>query len=282
MKKSVALFLAIVILVFASSCDSLFSGGGNSQTMVDNDSYTIRILGMQEDSFYGQIINVYLENKSQDVTYRFNILSASINGVDCDGHFEWSEVEPGESSEGYIGFSDMAKVTEPTWLEYLGITECTDIKLKLGIWDANLDTEEPIATEMLRYFPRGEKNASGYERNDPNDIFIFDGDDIKFIVTETMMTEEYGFFDLSFCLKNKTDAELRYAFDDVTVNGKSIYTNHNEMTSLGETYLFESLWWSINDLSYNEITAVEKIEFILRAYNNNNECVVEEVIKIEL
>ncbi|MBR6473275.1 MAG: hypothetical protein IKS99_06105, partial [Firmicutes bacterium] len=74
-------------------------------TVVDNDECTIKITGLDPDGFWGYTLDTYLENKSEDKTYMFSVISASVNGVESDPFFA-TEVAAGKKKNDSISFLD--------------------------------------------------------------------------------------------------------------------------------------------------------------------------------
>jgi negative regulator of genetic competence, sporulation and motility len=139
MKKMIALMLALALALSLAACaggttqsdndqTNLPQGGGTNNNnnnddnnddsgktennqisfsevvVVDNGECLIKITGIDPGNMWGYTLKAQLENRSTDKTYMFSVLSAAINGVECDPFFA-SEVAAGKKANEQIHFA---------------------------------------------------------------------------------------------------------------------------------------------------------------------------------
>lgn len=227
-------------------------------TVVDNEACTVKITGIDPDDMWGYTLIALFENKSDDTTYMFSVESASINGVVCDPFFA-SEVAAGKKSNEKIHFS-----TDK--LEAAGIGRFTDIELTLRVHDSNDWLAEDVAKETVHIYPYGEDKAIPFVRElQPEDNIIIDNDSVTVIVTGYENDAIWGYTTNLFLL-NKTDKNVMFSVDEVSVNGFMADPFYATSVPAGKC-AFSSMSWSDTTLEENGITIVEEIEFVMRAYD---------------
>lgn len=233
----------------------------NEIVAIDNEECTIKITGIEADNIWGYTIKVLLENKSADKTYMFSVENAAINGVQCDPFFA-AEVAEGKKSNEKISFSCDE-------LEENGITEYTDIELSFRVYDSNDWTAEEVAEETIHIYPFGEEKAEKFVRESQvSDNVIIDNDYVTVIVTGYEKDEIFG-YTVKLFLVNKTDKNVMFSVDEVSVNGFMADPFYATSVSAGKCE-FSSMSWSDTTFEENGITEVETIEFKFRAYDENN------------
>ncbi len=231
------------------------------QTVVDNDLCTISITGLQPDGLWGYGVEVYLENKSPDITYMYSVSSAAVNGVQADPFFA-TEVAPGKKAKETISFTDPS----PSGQE---LGEFTDIEISFRIYDADDWDAEPVAQPAVHVYPKGPEHASLYVREAfPDDLVIADNASVSVTVTGFREDALWGYTADVF-LVNKTDESLMFSVEDASVNGYMADPFYATSVSGGKC-AFSAISWSDTTLAENDITAVESIEFLLRAYREED------------
>lgn len=230
-------------------------------TAIDNDYCTVKITGIEQDNFWGYTLKVYLENKSSDKTYMYSVTDAAVNGVEWDPFFA-TEVAAGKKKNDEISFSDSGDK------EAL-IPEFTDIELKLRVYDSNDWAANDAANETVHIYPLGEDKATVYVREQqPTDTVIVDNDQISIIVTGYEADSLWG-YSAKLYLVNKTDMDLMFSVDDVSVNG--FMCEPFWATSVAaEKVSFSSIDWMDSSFEENGITEVEEIEMVFRVYDSDN------------
>ena len=230
-------------------------------TAVDNDECSIKITGIDADNFWGFTLKAQLENKSAETTYMFSVESAAINGVQCDPFFA-TEVAAGKKSNAEISFTNND-------FEKNGVGDYTDIELTFRVYDSNDWMADPVAKETVHIYPYGEDKAAKFVReSQPGDNIIIDNDSVTVVVTGYENDEIWG-YTVNLFLLNKTDKDVMFSVDEASVNGFMIDPFYATTVTAGKC-AFSSMYWSDSALEDNNISAIEEIEFKMRAYDSNN------------
>ncbi len=230
-------------------------------TVVDNEYCTIKITGIEPDNLFGYTLNAYLENKSADKNYMFSIQAASVNGVQTETLFA-SEVAAGKKANENITFMSPD-------LEENGIVDYTDIELAFRVYDSDDWMAEPVAEPVVHVYPYGEENAVAYTREaQESDIVLVDNEFATVIVTGFKMDDIWG-YSADLYLVNKADSTVMFSVDDASVNGFMLNPLFAASVNAGKC-AFSSVTWMQNSLDENNITDVETIEFLLRAYQTDD------------
>lgn len=229
-------------------------------TVVDNEECVIKITGVDPDNMWGYTLKVYVENKSADKTYMFSVPSAAVNGVESDPFYA-EEVAPGKKSNGELSFSDD--------LAAYGIDTYTDIELSFRVYDSEDWFADAVAEETVHVYPYGEENAQQFVREaQAADMILVDNDDICVIVTGCEEDEFWG-YSVNLYLVNKTEKELMFSADDVSVNGFMADPYWAATVTAGKV-AFTSMSWFDSTFEENGITAVEEIEMTFRVYDSED------------
>ena len=228
-----------------------------AQTVVDNAYCTIQITGIDPDNLFGYTLDVYLENKSADTDFLFYVGFASVNGLSMDPLFS-AEVTAGKKANEQLHFTDRE-------LNAL-VGQFTDIELTFQVTDANDFMAKPVANPTVHVYPYGEENATAYQRPaQDTDVVVVDNEQVSVIVTEYTNDPIWGYCAKVF-LVNKTDKELMFTADDVSVNGFMLDPLFADLVEGGKC-AYSFLSWLESDFEDNGITDVQSIEFPLRVYD---------------
>lgn len=230
-------------------------------TVVDNEYCSIKITEIDPDNMWGYTLKANLENKSSDKTYMFSVTGAAINGVQCDPLFA-TEVAAEKKSNNEITFADST-------LKDNGISEFTDIQLSFRVYDSNDWAADNVAEETVHVYPYGEENATTFVREpESTDNVIIDNEYVTVTVTGYRHDDIWG-YTVDLFLVNKTDKEVMFSTDEVSVNGYMADPFY-ATTVLPEKCAFSSISWSDSTLEENDITEIEEIEFLFKAYDSEN------------
>lgn len=279
MKKLIAMLLTFMILFSLTACtgtgkpstdttDGKDSQGGMVEkqepekitfeelTVVDNDECTVKITGIKENSIWGYTLSAYLENKSADKTYMFSVRDAAINGVSATT-LSSKEVAPGKKANEDITFSESE-------LKDKGIEKFTDIELLFYVYDSDDWMAEAVAEETVHVYPYGQEKAEIFKREPKDtDTVIVDNEFVSIILTDYDKDSIWG-FSANVFLVNKTEKEVMFNIDDVSVNGYMVDPFWAKSVSAGKC-AFSSISWSDSSLEENNITEIETIEAIFEA-----------------
>ncbi len=276
MRKVLAMLLTLTMVISVASCDTETAKNPDSEdtgttenkeitfeeiSVVDNDECVIKITGIDADNLWGYTLSAYLENKSAEKTYMFSVESASVNGVQTNPLFA-STVAAGKKANENISFSDSS-------LEENGITDFTDIELTFRVYDSENWTADNVARETVHIYPYGENKAEMYVRETKDsDNVIIDNEYVKVIVTGYDEDNMWG-YTANLFLINKTDKTVMFSVKEASVNGYMADPLYATSVIAGKC-AFSSMSWSDSALEENNITEIEEIELLFRAYDYNN------------
>lgn len=231
-------------------------------TVVENNECVVKITGIDPDNLWGYTLKVRLENKSEDKTYMFSLRSAAVNGVQTDPFFA-TEVAAGKKANEEINFLDST-------LEENGITEFTDLELSFYVYDSNDWEADDVAAETVHVYPLGEDKAVAFAREpQADDLIVVDNDAVTVIVTGYEDDEIWGPA-VNFFLVNRTDTEVMFSVDNVSVNGFMADPFYATTVTAGKC-TFSSMSWMTSDLEEIGVTKmdeIEEIELTFRAYDS--------------
>ena len=227
-------------------------------TVVDNDECAIKITDIDADNMWGDTLKVYLENKNDEKTYMYSVVSASVNGIEVDPLFA-NKVAAGKKANKEINFMDDG-------LKKNGI-EFTDIAMTFRVYDSNeLADYEEVARETVHVYPLGEENATLFVREEQaSDQVLIDNEKCKATVIGTENDSILG-YTLNLYLENKSDSSVMFYVEDVSVNGYMIDPFWARSVSAGNV-AFSDMSFSTSAFEENNIETVEDIELTIRAYN---------------
>lgn len=229
-------------------------------TVVDNDECTIKITELDPNNLFGYAVNVQLANKSSDKTYMFSVNDAAINGVVCTPLFA-NEVAPEKKSNSSVYFTE--DLTE------YGIGDYTDIELTFRVYDSDNWEADNVAKETVHIYPYGQDKATTFSRApQDSDIVLVDNDELSVTVIGYDKDNIWG-YSVNVFIQNKTDKNIMFSTDNESINGFMVSALWAETVPSGKCS-FGSITWFSSSLEDNNITTVENIEFILRAYDADN------------
>ena len=287
MKKFIALILATLMLLSFVACDFESSDNDSAKdkdnakkneqndeqddikgevvfselVVVDNAECVIKITEINPDNMWGYKLKVQLENKSADKTYMFAVEDAAINGVQCDPLFA-AEVTAGKKANKDITFTT-------TNFEENGIKNFTDIELNFRVYDSDDWGAEDVVKKTVHVYPYGEDKASKFVRaSQASDKIILDNEYVTVIATGFEMDDIWGYKAKLFFI-NKTNKNLMFSVNDASVNGYMADPFFSKEVS-ADKCAFGNMTWSNSEFEKNGITDVEKIEFNLRIYDNDD------------
>ena len=182
----------------------------DGMTAVDNDECSISITEIDPDNMWGYTLKVNLENKSAEKTYMFSVLTAAVNGLQCDPFFA-SEVAPGKKSVDSISFTNGE--LEENEIDF------TDIELTFRVYDSDDWMADEVAVETVHVYPYGEGKAEVFERApQSSDNVIIDNEYVTATVIGYEEDDIWG-YTVNLFLQNKSEKEVTFGVDEASVNG---------------------------------------------------------------
>lgn len=112
--------------------------------LVDNESVTVKITGIENDPIWGYTLKAFVENKT-DKELMFTVQNVSVNGFMCDPYWAVS-VDAGKKSNTSISWLESD-------LEENGIENVEEITFTLRAYDSNDWLAEDIVKETFTVKP---------------------------------------------------------------------------------------------------------------------------------
>ncbi|MBR5825719.1 MAG: hypothetical protein IKY78_01395 [Clostridia bacterium] len=228
----------------------------------DNDEVSATIIGWGTDDVFGYCLSFFFENKSADTEYTFDISTLAVNGV---------ETIPAAAfiiPAGKIGL-EKCHITEGELTSY-GITDFNDIFFTMSAFETDNWEAEDVAKQSIHVYPNGEENAIPFVREaKAADKIIADNDMITVIATGVTENELFDSQDLGFYFINKTDKELMFAIDGVSVNGIMMDPLFAINVHPGFSRFGEASWYG-NELEEHGIDEITEIEFTMISRDAND------------
>ncbi len=227
--------------------------------VVDNDDYSITVLGIDENTALGYAINVLVENKTKDKNLYISSDDSYVNGVKV-GTLLSSSVAAGKSEETMIFFDDIKKY---------GLTDFTDIEINVSALDSDDFTSGYFAKDTIKIYPRGEENASTftYDVKDTDQVLV-DNEAVKVVYVGSDTESGYA---ASIYVENKTTKEITLDATEVTVNGTEMEPYYIESVRGGKNAFTEMSWLDSDfETAGLDKNAVSSIEFNLEIYDSES------------
>ena len=217
--------------------------------LVDDETCTVKLTAIEEDSIWGYTLKAYLENKT-NIELTFSLEDVSVNGFMCDP-FWAASVTPGMKSNEDISFLssdfEMNDITTPTVIEFT-----------LRVHDANDYTADDLVKQVFTIYPLGEEAVEEFVRTPvEGEIVLFDNEYATMIVTGADPVNIWG-YGLNVFLENKTEKSLMFSASDVSVNGFMCDPFWATEVAPGKRSNTTISWFS-DDFEENGITEVESI-----------------------
>ena len=233
-----------------------------NEVVLDNELFSITAKSIDEDSEYGYLVNLLIENKSPDKTYTFGIQKGQVNGVEVDP-YTIIFINPGKKANITVFIENLK--------EY-GIEEYTDIELIVNVTEGKYTYDEPYTmSESIHIYPYGKENAGKfvYEAKAGDQVLV-DNEYVTVIYTGDNKENELG-YSINLYIVNKTDKDITVSGDDMSINGYMAGAYYEQYISAGKLSL-SSIQWYGETFKENDIdeSKINDIEFSLDIYQTDN------------
>lgn len=243
-------------------------------TVVDDENCSIKITEVVFDDDWGTSIKAALENKTSDKELVFSVETLSVNGVQVDGYM-YANVVAGKKANEEIDLDDDV-------LNENGIDKYTDIEIEFRVYDNENWSDDDIYTGSAHIYPYGEKNSEKYVRDTAKDTVLIDNDEVM-VAFLNAGEDEYDEYRAMFYIVNKTDEDITFSADDVSINDYMTDPGFWITVGAGKS-TFESMCWyeGLSEIGLTE-DEIESIEFKLEGYTDLwDGYSISEDVKIEL
>ncbi len=233
-------------------------------TVIDNKKCLLKITELKKKDDVEYELRILCENKSDNKKYMFSLDSLSVNGLQLTPLFA-KEVAAGKTAKDTISVYDEE-------LEDNEISKITDIELSFRVYDSENLMSKDIANETVNIYPYGENEITTFLRKDDEDDFLLvDNENIKAVLIDYDEDDIWGYA-AELYLVNKTDKQLMFSTDDVSING--VMANPLFAKSIKPAKsAFASISWSedaLKEIDINDFDEIKDIELTLRVYDYDN------------
>ena len=222
--------------------------------LFDSDAASFIITKVEESDHLGMQLHVQCINKS-DRPLMFSWDMVSVCGYMYDPF--WAvEVAAGKTANATVDLDTYA-------LEKMGIASVDGITFTLRISDSENWMEAPVAEEVCTIYPTGLTADTFVLPRHPDaaeQVVICDDDNIRFVI-EQLSGDDVS-VRLQVYVENKTDRNLMYAWDLVSVNGMMVDPFWATSVTAGKRACPEITFYR-SELEANGITDISTIEFKL-------------------
>lgn len=229
--------------------------------LLDNDRVTFSVTGTAHNEHTGMQLQVRCVNKT-DRALLFSWDMVSVCGFMYDP-FWAEEVAAGKTANSTVSLDTFA-------LEQMGVQSVDEITFTLRVVDSENWMEDPLTQEAYTIYPTG-LNADTLQlpQRMPIDgqVVIADNEDLRFVIER--VNEAASEYSLQVYLENKTDRNLMYSWDMVSVNGYMIEPFWAMSVAAGKKACSEITFYR-SDLEANGIENVSDIEFTLLVSDYDN------------
>ena len=223
--------------------------------LVDNDAVSVHITSVKNNEHLGMQLGIQCVNKT-DRTLMFSWDMVSVCGFMYDP-FWAEEVAPGKTLNSTVDFDTYA-------LEQMGIASVDEISFTLRIFDSENWMEKPLVQEDCTIYPTGlnaETVRFPARPETAGQVVVAEDENARFVI-EWADAEDASEYTVYVYMENKTDRNLMYAWDMVSVNDMMVDPFWATVVAAGKKACAEVVFYR-SDLADNGIEDVENVEFTL-------------------
>ena len=230
--------------------------------IIDNESATFILTRVEESEHLGMQLHVQCINKT-DRALIFSWDMVSVCGYMYDP-FWAEEVAAGKIANSTIDLDTYA-------LEKMGIISVDEITFTLRIYDSEDWMEAPIVLDVFTIYPTGlnaETVRFPVREETSGQVVVADDENVRFVIEWADGEDSYAYTVYAY-MENKTDKNLMFAWDLVSVNGLMVDPFWATVVAAGKNAC-SAITFYRSDLEANGITDVQEIEFTLTVSDYEN------------
>lgn len=229
----------------------------DEQVVLDHDGITVTVKSLEMDGTWGPRLKVFVENK-RDNSVTIQVRDLAINDIMVESIFS-CEVAAGKQANDEIVFMS-------TDLEVAGIELIKEIEFKFHVfdtetWDTVFDSETiTITTSAPPSF------AQAY---DDSGFVALDQDGFKIVIKYLDSKESFWGADIYTYIENNSDIDATIQIRNMSVNGFMIEPIFSTEVLAGKK-AFDTITFLESDLTDNEITSIDELEFKFHIFETNS------------
>lgn len=229
----------------------------DEQVVLDHDGITVTVKSLEMDGTWGPRLKVFVENKREN-SVTIQVRDLAINDIMVESIFS-CEVAAGKQANDEIVFMS-------TDLEVAGIELIKEIEFKFHVfdtetWDTVFDSETiTITTSAPPSF------AQAY---DDSGFVALDQDGFKIVIKYLDSKESFWGADIYTYIENNSDIDATIQIRNMSVNGFMIEPIFSTEVLAGKK-AFDTITFLESDLTDNEITSIDELEFKFHIFETNS------------
>lgn len=223
--------------------------------LVDNENVTFTVTAVESNDHLGMQLHVQCVNKT-DSALIFSWDMVSVCGFMYDPMWA-EEVGAGKTANSTV-------YLDTYQLEQMGVVSVDEITFTLRIFDSENWMEAPLVEDVFTIYPTGltaETLQLPLRPATAGQVVIAENDNCRFVI-EWADAEDASAYTLYVYAENKTDRNLMFAWDMVSVNGYMIDPFWATTVAAGKKICSEVTFYR-SELADNGIEDVTGIEFTL-------------------
>ncbi|MGB4330092.1 MAG: hypothetical protein WBK03_01205 [Dethiobacteria bacterium] len=229
----------------------------DEQVVLDHDGITVTVKSLEMDGTWGPRLKVFVENK-RDNSVTIQVRDLAINGVMVESIFS-CEVAAGKQANDEIVFMS-------TDLEVAGIELIKEIEFKFHVfdtetWDTVFDSETITITTSAP--------PSFTQAYDDSGFVALDQDGFKIVIKYLDSKESFWGADIYTYIENNSDIDATIQIRNMSVNGFMIEPIFSTEVLAGKK-AFDTITFLESDLTDNEITSIDELEFKFHIFETNS------------
>ena len=231
-------------------------------TVLDDENCTVTLTEIKDSAFGMLSFGIYVENKTEQ-TLMFSLDEVTVNGYLNDPL--WAvEVAPGKKNNSTFDFSKDS-------LEKYGLLPIDELRFNLRVYDSEDWAAESLVDDDFTVYPTGKTaDAVTYpERLKVDGEQVVVDNDKGTLIIQSVEPDGFWGYTLNVYMENKTDSDMTFSWDDVSVNGYMV-DPYWASSCPGHSAAYSSISFSDSDFEENGIEEVEEIEYTLRMYNSED------------
>lgn len=242
------------------------------QVIYDKNDIKVTVTGYKTDGFFGDALQLMIENNSSKNIGMSTGDSVAINGIMIGDLFA-IDVASGKKTNEELTFLS-------TDLKAAGIETIKDIEFKLHIYDnESYDTIDD--SDLITVTTNADKDFK--QKIDESGTLAVDEKGVKIFVKKVDSEDSFWGADIYLLVENNTGKNISVYVEDVSVNGfmaEPIYAS----TIRKDKVAFDSITFLDTDLEEQGITKIENIELSFKVVDDKSYSTIlkTEPVKIDI
>lgn len=223
--------------------------------LVNNDNMSVHIMNIENNEHLGMQLQIQCENKTDRVLL-FSWDMVSVCGYMYDP-FWAEEVAAGKTVNSTV-------YLDTYQLEKMGVTSVDEVSFKLRVVDSENWMDAPLLEEPFTIYPTGlnaETLVLPVRTPTEHQVVVADNEHVRFVIERTNEADATA-YTIYVYMENKTDRNLMYSWDMVSVNDMMIDPFWAASVAAGKKACSEIKFYR-SELADNGITDISDVEFTL-------------------